>query len=172
MSSATDRAHRREALEFLGYFVLAGALAGATFWLVQYRPYKEAKWYILACLATAVVSVLYAGRLYYISRTLSRRNVVRPAVRSPARRAAPPRPTRLKWSERLAQQESGSTGNAAPDASPRSRAAPNRGSDAEMREDSQMALDAIKARIAERMRLEDKDKELERRQPGKFSGRP
>ncbi|AJP72127.1 hypothetical protein [Sphingomonas hengshuiensis] len=167
MSPVVVRAYLLEALEFLGYFVLTATLGGAMYWLVQFRPHSEAKWYILASAGAAVVSVLYAARMYYLFRISFRRRNARAEAPEASPDATAPSTPRLSWSERIAAEQ--------PERAARARAALAQAeAEAEAAanaDDPAMSLDAIKARIAERMQSEDKEQEEARRIIEKFGGR-
>lgn len=173
MSPAVVRAHLLEALEFFGYFVLTGSLGVAMYFLVQYRPHSEAKWYIMASIGAAIVCVLYAARIYYVFRiAVRRRNPNEVALTpTPLLDAGPP-PPRQSWSVRIAAERAELDNAAAAAAARPAGLAPFADDEDDADDgDAAMAIDAIKARIAERMKVEDKEQEEARRLVEKFGGR-
>lgn len=169
MSPSAARAQFFEALEFFGYFLVTGALCGAMYWLMQYRPHADAKWYIMASAGTAIVSIGYALRMYFLFRSAFRRRI-RPigAPDAQAHAAVVAEGVRLSWSERIAAEREGPA-HAEAAATPVVLPYIEDMDDGEDEEtDPALALDAIKARIAERMQREDAENEEARRRIEKF----
>ncbi|WP_448661262.1 hypothetical protein ACG3SL_11525 [Sphingomonas sp. CJ20] len=158
-------------LEFSAYFVVMVLLGVAMFALVRYHPRADAKWYILITLVVGLGSAGYAAREYMQLRRALRRTRAAGVEEAALAHAEAVANHRL-WSERLAEDE------AVPptDALKESRkapplievlsilgpgeAAPEGAEGEEVSEPGQdMSLDAIRARIAERMAREDHERE-------------
>jgi hypothetical protein len=179
MRISVIRAYLYESIEFFLYFIFMTFLGAAMYILVSYAPQAHSRWYINTSIAVAALTAIYAVRMFYRYRRIHRRYAGmvtdEPEVEeSPV--IDPFRERKLRWAERIAAEQLGLEGVDASklrelgeldaiDALARLaaiRAESERvgGSDEgdELGLDPTMSLEAIRARIAERMDREDRER--------------
>lgn len=177
MNIALVRRYLRETIEFFAYFVFMTGLGASMYILVNYAPQANSRWYINTCIGMAIFTGLYAWRMFRRYRkAMQRLNALQAiAVPPPLSEEAQ---RRLRWSERIAAERLEARGGdpervklldqlEAVESAYRARCAAH-GIDPDAQQEDQFAIDpsmsleAIRERIAERMRREDEEEEEER----------
>lgn len=179
MQVSARRRYLNEAIEFFAYFLFMTALGAAMYTLVNYAPQANSRWYINTCIVVALLTGAYAARMYRRFRRAMRR--LR-ADRAPLAELQAPELTAeerrtLRWSERIAAERLEAMGGdpmrvkmldelEALEREYRAKRA-FLGEDPDEEEDftidPNMSIDAIRARIAERMDREDREEEEARK---------
>lgn len=177
MRVAIIRRYLQETVEFFAYFVFMTALGASMYVLVNYAPQANSRWYINTCVAVAVFTGLYAFRMFLRYRKAMRRLNALQELSSEMAAEAAENARKLRWSERIAAERLEARGGdpervklldqlEAVERAYQARCAAL-GIDQKQEEeeafaiDPNMSLDAIRERIAERMRREDAQDEEE-----------
>ncbi|WP_084580280.1 hypothetical protein [Sphingomonas azotifigens] len=177
MRVAIIRRYLKDALEFFGYFVFMTVLGASMYVLVNYAPQANSRWYINTCIGMAIFTGLYAWRMFRRYRKAMRRLRALEALSPELIHEAVEAGRKLRWSERIAAERLEARGGdpervklldqlEAVEQAYRKRCAALGVDPADQVEDAfaidpNMSLEAIRERIAERMRREDADEAAE-----------
>ncbi|MHA6720846.1 hypothetical protein ACX40Y_15535 [Sphingomonas sp. RS6] len=181
MKIAVIRAYLYESIEFFLYFIFMTFLGAAMYVLVSFAPQAHSRWYINTSICVAVLTALYAVRMFNRYRRIHRHYagmIVDDAeVEAEAVPVDPLRERKLRWAERIAAEQLGLEGVDAAklrelgeldtiDALARLAAlraegdrAANQEEEDELALDPTLSLEAIRQRIAERMDREDRERQ-------------
>ncbi|WP_066720682.1 hypothetical protein [Sphingomonas pituitosa] len=177
MNVAAIRGYLRETIEFFVYFVFMTALGAAMYVLVNYAPQANSRWYINTSIGMALFSGVYAVRMFLRYRRAMRRLALLPDdfVVQLSEMSEDERRT-LRWSERIAAERLEARGGDAErvrmlerlealERAYRERCValgidPHEEGEA-FSIDPNMSLDAIRERIADRLRKEEESEEEE-----------
>lgn len=173
MRVATIRRYLKETLEFFAYFVFMTVLGASMYVLVNYAPQANSRWYINTCIGMAIFTGLYAWRMFRRYRRAMRRLEALQELSPELIQQAIEANRTLRWSERIAAERLEARGGdpervklldqlEAVEQAYRRRCAALGIDPADQDEDAfaidpNMSLEAIRERIAERMRREDSD---------------